>query len=72
MQVLGLVDDEVQTRKSNLSAQLHLLEVVEVEDETHVKHDESMEKNLHDALGIRIIYSCNMDTCILVQVQCLY
>jgi hypothetical protein len=44
MQVPKPVDDEVQTAEGDLGAWLHLLDIIEVEDETHLKHEESVQK----------------------------
>lgn len=41
MQVSELVGDEVQAAEDDLGAWLHLLNVVEVEDDTHLKHNKS-------------------------------
>jgi hypothetical protein len=66
MQVPKLVDDEVQTTEGDLSARFHLLNVVELEDETHLKRNESVHKSLLPGvpisevfiLAIRISVSC--------------
>jgi hypothetical protein len=60
VQVPELVSNEVQAAKSDLSARLHLLNVVEPEDETHLKHNESTCKRpLPSMPTVRSIYSNN-------------
>jgi hypothetical protein len=44
MQVPKLVDDEVEAAEGDLGTWLHLLNVVELEDETHLKHEEYVEQ----------------------------
>ena len=63
MQVPELVGDDVEVANRELVAQLHLLSiVVDPEDETHLKHDESARKRpLLGAPTLRSIYSSNAD-----------
>jgi hypothetical protein len=62
MQVPKLVDDEVEAAKGDLGTWLHLLNVVELEDETHLKCEEYVSKKpLLGAPTVRNISSGNID-----------
>ena len=62
MQVPKLVDDEVQAAEGYLGTWLHLLDVIELEDETHPKREEYVSKRLLlGAPTLRSISSGNMD-----------
>lgn len=62
MQVPKLVDDEVQIAEGDLSAWFHLLNVVELEDQTHLKRNESVhESPLPGVPIVESIYFGNTD-----------
>ena len=62
MQVPKLDDDEVQAAEGDLGTWLHLHDVVELEDDTHLKRGEYVSKRpLLGAPTVRSISSGNMD-----------
>jgi hypothetical protein len=65
MQAPELVDDKVHATEDDLSTQLHLLNIVGVKDETHLKHNESVRKRpLPGTPPVGSIFSGNTDQCI--------
>lgn len=67
-QVPELISDEVQAVKGDLGSWLHLLDVADVSDETHSRHDEFVCKRpLFGVPTIKSINSGNMYQCICAQ-----